>query len=871
MNLLVPLLIVAINPEAPIDCRYPEATEMFSCNFDASWDQNFDGWPDNWTRRRGPRYPHYLKISLAHDPAPATSRYLRIDLDGGAAAAFSPPIPILPRYSYVLEGLLRTEGLQHDKAFLSLTFLDGNRQRLETFYSDGATEIQSWQKFRLGPISPTSDEARMAVLGLHLEPGAKSDLHGSAMFSDLWLGRLPRMSLAVNGQHHIFTDPSQITITCTASGFADGKPLVTLVLEDVLGHKLAQVEPPLEIQKQQGAPEISLDAAAMDKQTPIGIATWKPPVPGPGFYRVWGLMKGRKAMVHRNGVTLVVLEPTPPPKGGEFGWSLPHGGRPLPLPELATLLCQVGINWVKYPLWYDQDTSDEEATQLLNFNERLAGQGINMVGLLCQPPDKLREHYEHPESVSAAEIFSSSPDLWYPSLELVMMRLATQVRWWQLGADKDTSFVDYPNLTQKIAQIKLYLDRIGQNVNLGLGWNWMAELPQGQGPTTPWRFLSLSSDPPLTDQELKAYLAITRQSDVSRWVVMEPLPAKRYPLQTRACDLLRRMMAAKIQGAEAIFLPDPFDPQCGVLNEDGTPGELLLPWRTTALMLAGSEYIGSIQLPCGSQNQIFARKGTATMVVWNHEPVRETAYFGSEVRQVDLWSRSRVPQQEANHQIIEVGPLPTFVTGLELPLVRWRQSCSLAKDRIPSVFGQKHQNSLQLTNSFGAGVSGEVKLVMPEIWTVHPDHAEFRLAPGEAFRMPFEMALPFNSTSGQHKVRIDLTVHADKTYQFSAYRTMDVGLGDVYVECVTQLKENGDLEVEQRLHNETVRPVSFRCELFVPDRKRMKADILDLGQGCSTRVYHLSDGKKLLGKTLWLRAEEIGGPRVLNYRFLAEP
>jgi hypothetical protein len=36
------------------------------------------------------------------------------------------------------------------------------------------------------------------------------------------------------------------------------------------------------------------------------------------------------------------------------------------------------------------------------------------------------------------------------------------------------------------------------------------------------------------------------------------------------------------------------------------------------------------------------------------------------------------------------------------------------------------------------------------------------------------------------------------------------------------------------------------------------------------KTYRLQNGKELLGKTLWLRAEEIDGRRVLNYRFVVE-
>lgn len=869
MNLLIPLLLLAINPHAPLETRYPGATEVFTCKFDAGGDQDFDRWPDGWTRRRGPEFPSYVPVALSDEPAPE-GRSLRVELNGGAAVAYSPPIPVLPRYSYVLEGCLKTVGLQHDEAFFSLTLLDSERKPLETCYSEKVTSAPEWQKFRLGPISPRGEEARLAVIGLHLEPGRKADLTGSASFADLWLARLPRMALAVEGRHYVVTDPSQITIRCTASGFAEDQPKVSLVLEDVFGQHLAEVQPTLEIQRPRDLPELTSDNAD-EQQTPVGITRWKPPIPGPGYYQVWGLMQGSAGLVERSGVSVAVIEPAELPKSGDFGWSLPHGAPALTLPELAQLLGHAGVSWVKYPLWLDVQTSDETVAQLISFNERLSSRGITLVGLLHQPPAKLCEHFEHPEKVSAAEVFSSNPELWYPSLEMVMMRLATQVRWWQLGSDQDTSFVDYPNLPQKIGQIKGYLDRVGQNVNTGFGWNWMAELPSSGSQAVPWRFVSLSATPPLTEKELQAYLAVTRPRGVKRWVVLEPLSDERYSMEVRTRDLVHRMMAAKIHGADVSFVPDPFDSHCGLLSEEGAPGVLLLPWRTTSLMLAGSQSLGSLQLPSGSPNQVFGRNGTATMVVWNPEPVREAIFPGSDVQQVDLWSHRRVPVKEDNRQVIEVGPLPTFVTGLDLSIVRWQQSLSFAKECVPSVFGQRHQNSVQFTNRFNAGVSGEIKLVMPEIWAIKPDRAEFQLAAGEQFRMPFEMMLPYTATSGRHRVRVDFVVRADKTYQFSAYRTIDVGMGDVYVECTTHLKENGDLEVEQRMHNESSQPVSFRCELYVPDRKRLVSDVVQLGQGSTVNLYRVSQGQELLGKTLWLQAKELGGSRLLNYRFLAQP
>lgn len=865
MNFVVTLLIVAIQTDAPIAARYPGAIPVFHCNFDASWDANFDSWPDNWTRRRGLGYPHYVTIAISREPSPTPGRCLRIDLDGEAAAAFSPPVEVTPHHSYVLEGFLKTEGLKHDHAYLSLTVLDRERRQLESFRSTPMCGSQPWEKLRLGPVSSCDPQACWAVIGVHLEPGDRADLTGTAMFNDLWLGRLPKVSLRANHRHHVYGDSDTVEITCTVSGFEQDHPTVTFLLEDVFGETLAREQRSLEVSDEdvEGA-----RAVASAKPPRIGTVIWKPPLPGPGFYRLRAWLEGHEVCAHRQGLTLAVIRRQGAADSGEFGWSLPRGDRPLELGDLATLLAEAGIRWVKFPVWYEEKASDQEIARLIGFSERLSAQGMELVGMLHNPPVDVRTRYEDSAGLTAAEIFSPAPSLWYPSLELVMMRLATQIRWWQLGSDKDTSFVGYPDLPGKIREVKSQLDRIAQDANLGFGWSWMHRLPQDERPA--WKFLSLSADPPLTDHELEDYLKATRQAQVKRWVTIEPLPRQAYPLQVRAGDLVNRLLSAKIHGADAIFVPDPFDPQCGLMQDDGTPGELFLPWRNTALMLSGSRHLGSIQLPAGSRNQVFARDGAATMVVWNHEPTREILYLGDDVQQMDLWSRRRVPGEQDRRQIIEAGPLPSFVTGLDLAVTRMRQSCTLAVDRIPSTFGMRHRNELRVTNTFDTGIAGRVTLVAPDVWSLTPDRGEFRLAQGESFSLPFEILLPYNAASGRQTVRADFEIQADRGYRFSTYRTIHVGLGDVYIEIATRQNEQGDLEVEQRFANETAEPVSFRCELFVPNRRRLRTEVVGLGQGRDVKVYHLRNAEELIGRTLWLRAEELGGSRVLNYRFRAE-
>ncbi len=216
------------------------------------------------------------------------------------------------------------------------------------------------------------------------------------------------------------------------------------------------------------------------------------------------------------------------------------------------------------------------------------------------------------------------------------------------------------------------------------------------------------------------------------------------------------------------------------MNDDGTVGELLLPWRTTALALAGAKYLGSVNLPNNSINHVFDRDGQIVMVVWNDRQAEERVYLGDDVRQTDLWGRIVKPQKIDAEQIIRVGPLPTFVTGLNGPVLRWRMSVKLAETQWPSVFGVAHGNTLTVKNSFGQGISGQIRMITPEGWRTSARDIGFKLAAGETLNQPFEVILPLDAATGRQDIRFDFDIMADRRYQFSVRRTIDVGMDDIF-------------------------------------------------------------------------------------------
>ena len=162
-------------------------------------------------------------------------------------------------------------------------------------------------------------------------------------------------------------------------------------------------------------------------------------------------------------------------------------------------------------------------------------------------------------------------------------------------------------------------------------------------------------------------------------------------------------------------------------------------------------------------------------------------------------------------------------------------------------------------------------LVVPDVWELSYRSANFKLATEEEREQPFEVVLANVASSGAQRLRIDFDVTADQRYRFSVFREMQVGLGEVVVKLETWLNDDGRLIVEQHLSNNSKERLSLDCTLFVPGHRRHRLQVYELGNMEVTDTYALPNGKELLGKTLWLRAEELDGPRVLNYHVVAEP
>src|SRR5450755_3188978 len=201
------------------DDHPPDAIEVFRCTFDESWDANYDLWPDRWVRQSGSDYPHYVGVQIRDDDDAKAfgGRCLEIDLDGASAAVSSPPIRVISRFSYLLMAKIKLMSVVHSDVTLTIDFYNTAGKLLQSQHSQLTPLTDGWHQIKITSIDPKDPTIDRAVISLSVRRGAKGDLKGHVALSDVWLARLPRISVSTNIPFNVYSDPKDVVVNCDLS------------------------------------------------------------------------------------------------------------------------------------------------------------------------------------------------------------------------------------------------------------------------------------------------------------------------------------------------------------------------------------------------------------------------------------------------------------------------------------------------------------------------------------------------------------------------------------------------------------------------------------------------------------------------------
>ena len=892
--------------ESPFVQRDPLAEIVYRTNFEAAADYDEDLWPDGWTRYFGEGYPRYLQIGITSRRSPFGEACLEIPVQRGAAAAFSPRAEVQQGLTYMGHAHLLSQDLQHNRVFVSLSLLDADGLVLKTTISEPVINTDGWVPLSTLPITVDHPEAHSISLGLHVIPTGRQDLRGLVEIGEVVISEQPTIQFDKSNPLQLYTNPEAITLSGKITASPSSWHGARLEIRNAYGQVI----------ESRPLAERGMGNSFGDNSPGQYGFHWNPTITEPGYYEVVLSLpmpgidpytlepKGTS-----QSTSFALIEPHGMIVGGDFGWSLPADMTIEQCLALQPLLETAGISRLKFPVWLTETSPQSEWRDYTQFCQWLADRSILGIGVLSTPPDELLAVWQRQmhlvrngvpvptmRSITAPQsgttipatatpkttldidrsgnIFTLPPEMWLPSVESTIFRLGMIVPQWQLGRDGDLSLGGFGGFNALLGEIDTQLHQQGLDASVGLPWDWVYPFPQymnEKNPQMPQGFLSLENAWPLTVDDLTYYLEATKDSQAKQYVMFDLLDKRRYSLDSRINDLVRRMIAAKEHGADAVFLAQPFDANTGVFDLAGQPGELFLPWRTTASVISGKQPVGSFNMPGGSENRVFRGLSGTVMAVWNETPGEESLFLGKDSVLVDVWGKKSPPKLDSFRHVIPVGPVPVFVTNLHHDVAMIRGNCMLETSNIPSRYGAPIPNTLYFTNTTGEALSGQLTLVPPPGVTVEPKQIRINLIGGETLEQKVAFQLNAQAISGEQNLRADVQTNLQDAPIFGVYLPINIGGGDVSIDLSTRLNRNDELEVQQAFINDGQPLVNFTCTLYIPNRPLQKMQVRQQGFGRTDYTYTIPNGKSLIGKPLRVVTKEINGQRMLKYEITAKP
>ncbi len=820
---------------------------------------------------------------------------LMIEMDGGAVELESPAFLLDSRFTYTLDGSIQTESLNGHRVWMELLLLDAKGSVVGRGPTRELTGTKPWTTVETNNLS--SEDLRMGQVVIHVDPLATNKLGGKVLVDEIRLYRLPKLELKVDAPHHVALPNQPVEITCSVLGINDARSTVSFKIVNHLGQVTDQASAPLDSlpsaelevpdyketvrpgfltntskrlsTKNEPAPDVRAEPQSLGTKSnhTNGIARWQLRIAEPGYYRVvvdlGRTVHGGETRQISREVSLAIVENSKVGVSGPFGWSIPSFNAQITPEAIPDLVKLGGVGWLKIPVWFDpKDTKTAERLSVLL--DRLDLRKVNCVGVLAQPEDPASENGNQP----AAAIFST-PGEWEPRFEPSLTRMSMKLSWFQLGRDNDRSFIGNPNLMPLITDIRKRMQNYAQELQLALTWDYLDPLPEGQ--ELPWAASQMSNEIPFTARELTNVLQNSGKTEHKKWVTLNPLSASRYSTLDRARDLTERMIAIRRYNVEAAFVTTPLDKDTGIFNSDGSVGELFLPWRLLNQHLATASYLGSINMPSGSTNQIFAQGDDGVMILWSDKPVDEQLYLGDDIRATDLWGKSiLVERVTSDHntpeQRIHVGPWPILVTGISVPVAKWRSRFDLENRSLDSVVAQRTELNLNLENTFKESCFGTVSLNAPSLLQLGPATTRLQASANDRQRVSLPMSIRPDANAGKHLLRFDFNISTDREYSFSTYDSLTLGIGNVELRWETVEADAQRAILRLEIANDTPQPVSFQCKLFPPKQAYRPVQITNAPPGTTQREFVLPLNGAELNSDIWIRCEELGTGRVLNYR-----
>lgn len=812
-------------------------------------------------------------------------RCVEIQMDGGSAEMYSPVVPIERGYSYSLDGMIQTVGLKGHEASIELQLLDRDLNVISSHGSEKLSGDNNWRNVNC--VSSIDDDSNYRFGRVHfkVEKLPSRQLFGVARFDSLRINRIPRLQISSDLKHHSIQPGKPFTVFCDAIGITNENGEEQRVLFQILDH-LQQVirEESIEFvrgeRKGDETPKSPTNAGAqryVSKSPPTrnnrysGRATWNVRIDNPGFYAVRVYLGRQTDKMRNTELPIAVVDGSNIEGANPFGWTLPDSLSVEQMRGLPAIVRLFGAGRIKIPIWLDTVSDAARIDQLAWLIERLGAQGVQSVGIISQPPESQRENFNVEGDKLPIVSVLQDKRVWEPLLDPILSRMTMKLTWLQLGSDDDHSYVSNSTVADAILDVRKSLQVYAQDLSLSIAWPWMATLPTPSDKRLPWEATQFSIQPELTADELASYVTNPNSQTTTQWLTINPLPADQYSLLDRVRDLTERITMMRRLGVPAAYISKPLDPQVGLFDDQFQPQAIAVPWRTLIQHLASADYIGSNQLPGGSTNHFFVDSDKSVMLLWSDKEQTEQLFLGNKIDIIDLWGKQVKVEEAVSpsgqlEQKIHVGPWPIIVRSVDPDIARFRMQFQLGSTSLPSLIGRDQNVPIKVGNPFSESIRGKIDLYAPTLLQNGTASLPIILPPDRLLETNIPIQLRSDASAGKHRVRFDFQIDAKQDYSFSTYHELTLGFDDIDLQWSVQKETATTFLLRLEATNRGPKATTFECKLFPSPYPYKPFVAEDLVPGVTTREFVMRLPEVVDDAEYWIRCEELGSRRTLNYR-----
>jgi hypothetical protein len=836
------------------------------------------GWfraQDHPGERDRPGYPGWNVPAISRESARSGQRSVALPTRGGntSLTLSAGAVAALPDADYAVRAFVRTVGLSHARARVKAWLLDEHLTPIEgsTGTSAATATVGGWEEV-IAEVRGHPRAAWLQIELLLLQPrefdAARSEHHvwpedfaGVAYVDDVQVSQVPRVELTTSAAAGVFVEPET--------------PEVLLAIRDLTGEPLF-VE--IEVRDIDGG-EVQRETFAAPeggRRTP-----WRPRVERFGWYSVRMTVHSESEVVGRRRLDFIWAPALPAPDRSHqraFG-VVAEGLGPPGRAALREFLPAVFAGSASLAVFAPDSADAPPAVPMESLRadaESLLALGIDLTFVLTNLPRSLT-HELRIDPDDPIPLLLSEKDPWMPYLSRTFTLFGERVRRWQLGPTGGETAEVRADLAADLDAIRRKLRVKIPRPLLAVPWALNLDARDANAAADSIT-LSWPLGVPAGEIESGFAASVADTPNVERTLHIEIPSPEVYGGRAASIELARRGTSAWAASGPRLII----DHAWSLAPESPDrlqPTPLAAVWRTLSAVLSPRRIVG--RLPLADGVTVYMAEGSpgtdGVLIGWSDgadpaHAVLEGWLGGGDVAAMDPFGNRRpVPVTANGDHLVHFDETPTIVTGVDVALARFR-----ALTRIDPPFlasrAERHEVAVVIENPWPIGITGRLRLAEPVEWTIAPRVIPFVLGPGEASRVPVELAFTPGQEAGRQRLIAEIDLAAERRYPVMRWPlALDLGLPTVDLSPSYRIEPSPagrgmDLVVSLLITNLGDSPLTVEAFAQAPGYRAFEAPVSGLEPGASvTRRFRFdAGGERLRGRTVRVGLKETSGTGRLN-------